>query len=204
MALGTLFTISAPSGAGKTSLVHALLERDARTKLSISHTTRAKRPGEVDGQDYHFVTPEAFTKLVNQNAFLEHASVFGNYYGTASSSVESLLNSGKDVILEIDWQGAAQVRRQNPATVSIFILPPSRSTLEERLRSRAQDSEETITRRMAAAKNEIAHYAESDFLVINDDFEQALKELLAIITCERLRQKRQQAIHAELLNSLLS
>src|SRR5687767_11669880 len=170
MNTGLLFTVSAPSGAGKTSLVKALVQRNPSVRISISHTTRAKRPGEVDAQDYFFVSKGEFMKRVSAGGFLEHAEVFGNYYGTSQQAVDELLKQGYDVILEIDWQGAAQVRRLRPEVVSIFILPPSRAVLEQRLRGRGQDSEAVITQRLAAARGEISHYAESDYLIINDDF----------------------------------
>ncbi|MDH5370972.1 MAG: guanylate kinase, partial [Gammaproteobacteria bacterium] len=175
--LGTLFVISAPSGAGKTSLVKALLEQTNDIGVSVSHTTRLKREGEQDGVDYHFVDKESFISMVEQGAFLEHAQVFDNYYGTAVTNIETKLNQGEDVILEIDWQGAAQVRKQLPYAVNIFILPPSQAALEERLRGRGQDSDEIIARRMRDAKSETSHYSEYDYLVVNDDFESALTEL---------------------------
>src|SRR5688572_30783571 len=174
MNTGLLYTVSAPSGAGKTSLLKALVERNPSVRISISHTTRAKRPGEVDGRDYYFVTPDEFIKRVNAGGFLEHAEVFGNYYGTSQQAVDELLKQGHDVILEIDWQGAAQIRRLKPEVVSIFILPPSRAVLEQRLRGRGQDTEAVITRRLAAAREEISHYGESDYLIVNEDFQKAL------------------------------
>ena len=162
---GTLFIVAAPSGAGKTSLVKALLECEPNLHLSISHTTRSPRPGENHGQHYHFVQPAEFTRLVKEDAFLEHAEVFGNYYGTSRAEVEARLRAGKDVLLEIDWQGAAQVRAKMPCC-SIFILPPSRDELLRRLRNRGQDSDAVIARRHAEAQTELSHYAEFDFLVI--------------------------------------
>lgn len=201
---GTLFVISAPSGAGKTSLVKELLAQDQRLAVSVSHTTRAMRPGERDGEDYHFVDVARFQGMVASGAFLEHAQVFDNFYGTAQASVEATLALGLDVVLEIDWQGARQVRARMPAAVSVFILPPSRQALEQRLRGRGQDSEEVIDRRMRDARSETAHYAEYDYLVINDDFSAALAELRAIVTAERLRlanqRHRQQRLLAELLD----
>jgi guanylate kinase len=201
---GTLFTVSAPSGAGKTSLVAALLERCKDLHVSVSHTTRAQRPGESDGVNYHFVTEAAFAEMLERAEFLEHARVFGNLYGTSQRWVEDQLARGIDVILEIDWQGAAQVRRLLPDTRSIFILPPSRLTLLQRLTARGQDDPETIDARMAEAVEEMSHYVESDFLVVNDDFEQALAQLQAIVTCQRLATDRQRQRLTDLLDDLLS
>lgn len=201
---GTLFTVSAPSGAGKTSLVARLLEEMADVQVSISHTTRAMRPGEADGVNYHFVSHEAFQEMLGEAAFLEHAQVFDNYYGTSQKWVEDTLASGRDVILEIDWQGAQQVRKLLPDTVSIFILPPSQQALRERLTGRGQDEEAIIDRRMAAAVEEMSHCAEGDYLVINDDFETALEELKAIVLSHRLRLATQQQRHHNLLSALLT
>lgn len=188
---GTLYVISAPSGAGKTSLVKALLEGMSGIEVSVSHTTRAMRPGEVDGKDYHFVDAEHFLAMVVEEDFLEHAQVFDNYYGTSQQAVQSLLRSGQDVILEIDWQGAQQVRALFPDCRSVFILPPSKAALRERLTGRGQDSEEIIERRLRDAEDDISHYDEFDFVVVNDDFDQALQELRAIITAQRLALDRQ-------------
>jgi guanylate kinase len=204
MNTGLLFTVSAPSGAGKTSLVKALVGRNAAARISVSHTTRAKRPGEVEGQDYYFVSKDEFMKRVNVGGFLEHAEVFGNYYGTSQQAVDDLLKQGYDVILEIDWQGAAQVRRLRPGAVSIFILPPSRPVLEQRLRGRGQDDEATIGRRMAAAREEISHYGESDYLIINEDFERALQELETVVRGQRLRREYQQTRCVDLIRQLLA
>lgn len=201
---GTLFTVSAPSGAGKTSLVDRLLKETPGIQVSISHTTRPMRPGEQDGVNYHFVSHDAFQRMLSQSAFLEHAQVFDNFYGTSQAWVEATLLSGTDVILEIDWQGAAQVRRLMPDTISIFILPPSQQALRERLTGRGQDDEAVIDRRMAAAVTEMSHYVEGDFVVINDDFEQALAELKAIIHSQRLKLEKQQQRHADLLSALLT
>ena len=201
--LGTLFVISAPSGAGKTSLVKALLEQTNNIGVSVSHTTRLKREGEQDGVDYHFVDKESFISMVEQGAFLEHAQVFDNYYGTAVANIETKLNQGEDVILEIDWQGAAQVRKQLPYAVNIFILPPSQAALEERLRGRGQDSDEIIARRMRDAKSETSHYSEYDYLVVNDDFESALTELKSIVLARRSRYEAQAYRLAPLLKELL-
>ncbi|MGH1441546.1 MAG: guanylate kinase [Cellvibrionaceae bacterium] len=201
---GTLYTISAPSGAGKTSLVKALLEQDKQTQVSISHTTRPQRPNEQDGHDYYFVNSDTFLSMLGQGDFLEHAQVFQNHYGTSKEWVESTLKAGKDVILEIDWQGAQQVRRILPDTQGIFILPPSRSALEERLRNRGQDDEQVIERRMQEAINEMSHYVEAQWLVVNDDFDQALVDLHSILLAQRLKMGAQQHKHQHLLTDLLS
>ena len=203
-ATGTLYTISAPSGAGKTSLVKALTELDRDLTVSVSHTTRGIRPGEQDGLNYHFVDLDTFQQMLEQGAFLEHAQVFENFYGTSEAWVRSTLQSGKDVILEIDWQGAAQVRHLLPETVAIFILPPSRAALAERLTGRGQDSTEVINTRLGEAQNEMSHYPEADFLVFNDNFDQALGELRAIIASHRLKTARQQVVHQATLGELLS
>lgn len=201
---GTLYIFSAPSGAGKTSLVKALLAQMNDIEVSVSHTTRAMRPGEQDGVDYHFISKDEFENLVEADAFLEHAQVFDNFYGTARSSIETRLGAGADVILEIDWQGARQVRTWKSEAVSVFILPPSRKALEERLRGRGQDSDEIIARRMRDAVSETSHYAEFDYLVINDQFELALQDLQAIASTQRLRQIAQSARHATMLAALLA
>jgi len=201
--LGSLYVISAPSGAGKSSLVKALIEKTNGIGVSVSHTTRAMREGEVDGQDYHFTGKDTFVSMVEQGAFLEHAQVFDNYYGTAVANIEEKLGQGEDVILEIDWQGAAQVRNQLPYAVNIFILPPSLEALEERLRGRGQDSDEIIARRMRDAKNETSHYSEYDYLVVNDDFETALAELQNIVLARRNRYSAQSQRLAPLLKELL-
>lgn len=201
---GTLYIVSAPSGAGKTSLVKALLELSSHIRVSVSHTTRAMRPGEVDGVNYHFATREAFIARRDQGGFLEHAEVFGNLYGTSREWVESTLQSGFDLILEIDWQGARQVREQMPEARSIFILPPTQEALRHRLNNRGQDSEETIEARMREAVSEMSHHPEYDYLVINDDFAAALEDLQAIFRSNRLLQPAQQLEHAALLQQLLS
>lgn len=201
---GNLFTISAPSGAGKTSLVNALLPTLADVQVSISHTTRAKRPGEVEGVNYHFVALSEFQRMIEQGDFLESAEVFGNRYGTSQRWVKETLAKGTDVILEIDWQGAEQVRRLMPEAVSIFILPPSRSALEQRLNGRGQDSAAIIEQRMKAAIDEMSHYPEGDYVIVNDDFQTALAELRAIFIAERLCLARQKVRHAKLLRELLS
>ena len=201
---GTLFIVSAPSGAGKTSLLAKLLEQTETLCLSISHTTRPIRPGEVDGVNYHFTDRTRFIRMVEQGRFLEHAEVFGNFYGTSADWVTTTLRSGKDVILEIDWQGAQQIRRLVPETVSIFILPPSLPVLAERLRGRGQDGEDVIARRLAGARDEISHYGEYDYLVVNDDFDRALADMAAIFRAERQRTERQMTGRVDLLSDLLS
>lgn len=201
---GTLYTVSAPSGAGKTSLVNALLKQCAGLTVSISHTTRPMRPGEQDGVNYHFVDEATFRTMLGQSAFLEHARVFKNYYGTSRHWVEDTLASGLDVILEIDWQGAEQIRRLVPGCVGIFILPPSLAILEQRLTGRGQDDPEVIRHRLAEAQQEMSHYVEADFLVINDCFDTALTELQAIIICHRLRREVQSRRNGDLLRDLLS
>jgi len=203
-AIGQLYIVSAPSGAGKTSLVKALLKAVSGVEVSVSHTTRVKRDGETPGVDYHFSDNEAFEALVSANGFLEHATVFGNSYGTSKASVEKQLASGIDVILEIDWQGAQQVRELMPASCSIFILPPSKQALKERLKGRGQDSDAIIADRMCMAVDEMKHYSEYDFLVINNDFDEALAELLSIINSQRLQMGRRQQSHCDLINQLLN
>lgn len=200
---GTLFIFSAPSGAGKTSLVKALLDTTGYIGVSVSHTTRQPRPGEVNGKDYHFVSKDEFQSLVGEDAFLEHAQVFDNFYGTSQRWVESELEAGRDVILEIDWQGAAQVRRLMPEAVSVFIAPPSIDALEQRLRNRGQDSEEIIQRRMRDARSEMSHFGEYDYLIINDDFNNTLEELRSIIIARRHRMEAQQVRHEVTLKNLL-
>jgi len=198
-----LFTVSAPSGAGKTSLVKALLEQRAdAVAVCVSHSTRAIRPGEVDGDAYHFVGLERFNQMVEDGEFLEYAQVFDNFYGTARSSVETLLASGKHVILEIDWQGARQVKAKMPETVGIFILPPSRAELEQRLRARGTDDETIIARRMGDADREMSHYHDAEYLVINDRFEQALFDLDAIIHTQGLTLARQKSKNRALMASI--
>jgi guanylate kinase len=201
---GTLYVVSAPSGAGKTSLVRALLDSMGDDLvLSVSHTTRTPRTGEVDGRDYHFVNSETFRRMIDEGAFLEHARVFDNCYGTARQGIEAQLAQDRDVILEIDWQGARQVRQTLPESVGIFILPPSREALRERLCARGQDDEAVIARRMQDAVNEMSHYGEYDYLVINEIFSTARDELAAIIRCRRLRLTGQTQRYAGLLDSLL-
>ncbi len=204
MTTGTLYILSAPSGAGKTSLLKALRERDGTLQVSVSHTTRAMRPGEEDGVHYHFVSQEAFLKMVEAGGFLEHAEVFGNYYGTSEAEVRRHLEQGRDTVLEIDWQGARQVRQRFPEAVSIFILPPDPAALHERLSNRGQDSEEIIAGRMRQAVNEMSHYVEFDYLVINEDFQVALDELAAIVIAQRLGLSRQADRQAERISTLLN
>ena len=207
MARGILFLVSAPSGAGKTSLVNALLENadesDSQLCVSISHTTRPKRPGEEEGRNYHFVTEEQFITLRDAQAFLESAEVFGNLYGTSRSWVEEKLDAGWDVILEIDWQGARQVKSMMTGAVSIFILPPSLEALRERLTNRGQDDSAVIDKRMAEAVNEISHFDQADFIVFNEDFNEALQDLEAVIHSARLGIAHQQTVNGELLESLV-
>ena len=200
---GTLYIISAPSGAGKSSLVKALTDTNPEIRVSISHTTRAMRPGEVDGVNYHFVTREAFVKMGEHGDFLERAEVFGNFYGTSQSHLQQTLDEGHDLILDIDWQGAEQVRKLMPQARSIFILPPSLQALHQRLTNRGQDSDEIIANRMREAVNEMSHYVEYDYLIINDDFSHALDDLKAIFRANQLQQKRQQVRFGMLLAELL-
>lgn len=210
MPQGCLFLISAPSGAGKTSLVKALLQAGqscnggAGLCVSVSYTTRPMRPGEVDGDNYHFVDAATFKRMEEHGDFLEHAEVFGNFYGTSRSWVLQKLDEGWDVILEIDWQGASQIKALLPGSVSIFILPPSRTALEQRLNNRGQDKPEVIARRMANAVNEMSHFEQGDYLVINDDFDKALADLQAIFRSTGLRREAQKARNKALLASLLS
>ena len=201
---GTLYIISAPSGAGKTSLVKALIDSEAQIRVSVSHTTRAMRPGEVDGVNYHFVSREQFNDMLQRNEFLEHAEVFGNLYGTSQSWIEKTLAEGFDLILEIDWQGAQQVRHLLPQSRSIFILPPTQEALRHRLTNRGQDSGEIIERRMREAVSEMSHYIEYDYLLINDDFAHALDDLRSIFRANQLNQARQQQLHRGLLSELLA
>jgi guanylate kinase len=179
--LGRLYVIAAPSGAGKTSLVKALMQREPRMRFSVSYTTRRPRPNEIDGRDYHFVTQEKFQEMVARDEFLEHAQVFDNYYGTGLDAVQSALRDGQLLLLEIDWQGARQVRARLPAARSIFILPPTRRALEERLRARSTDSDAVIQRRLQDAAHDLAHWTEFDYVVVNDQFELALADLLSIV-----------------------
>lgn len=201
---GTLYIISAPSGAGKTSLVKALTDDLNHIRVSVSHTTRAMRPGEHDGVNYHFVDRAEFDRLNAQGDFLEQAEVFGNCYGTSRSALQQTLDEGHDLILEIDWQGAQQVRDQMPGTRSIFILPPSQQALRQRLTNRGQDSDEIIEGRMREAVSEMKHYDEYEFVIINDDFATALDDLKAVFRANRLQRESQQQRHGELLKQLLA
>lgn len=204
---GTLWIVSAPSGGGKTSLTRALLPKLAalgvHAQISVSHTTRAPRPGEVDGQHYHFIDEAQFLERIAADAFLEHAHVFGRRYGTARAETAALLAAGRDVILDIDWQGARQVRAALPAAKSIFILPPSQLELERRLRGRGTDTDSVIAERMAQARAEMSHYAEYEHLVVNDDFDGAVQQLLALFLAPRLALAPQQARYAGLIRELL-
>lgn len=204
IAPGTLYIVSAPSGAGKTSLVKALLERDAQIRVSVSHTTRAMRPGEINGVNYHFIDRDSFLGMREQGEFLECAEVFGNFYGTSQRTIEETLAQGIDLILEIDWQGARQVRELLPYAKSIFILPPTQEDLRQRLNNRGQDSEAVIDARMQEAVSEMSHYPEYDYLVINDQFAEALDDLQAIFRTNRLLHELQRRRHAHLLAGLLA
>jgi len=201
---GQLFIVAAPSGAGKSSLVNACLARTTGICLSISYTSRAPRPGERHAQHYHFVDKAEFERMVAAGDFFEHALVHGDYKGTARQSVEPQLAAGQDVLLEIDWQGAKQVKAKVPDALGVFILPPSRAALESRMRSRGQDSEETIQRRLAAAREEMSHYDEFDYVIVNEDFETAVSEMQAIFIGSRQRRHVQQQRHAALISALLS
>ncbi len=197
---GVLYIVSAPSGAGKTSLVKALLKSDSAIRLSVSYTTRAPRPGETDGHDYHFVDRPRFEVMLAEGEFLEHAEVYGNFYGTSKDSISHDLNMGHDILLEIDWQGAAQVKVHFPDSASIFILPPSFNALRIRLKGREQDSEQVIERRLAAAAHDVAHADAFDYIMVNDDFDHALQDLVAITRSVRLEAARQLDRHAVLFD----
>jgi len=201
---GNLFILSAPSGAGKSSLYKALLKADDKVRISISHTTRAARSGEEHGREYYFTEDEDFLDMIAEEAFFEHAQVFDNFYGTSKASIFNMLEQGLDVILEIDWQGARQVRKLYPDAIGIFILPPSLAILEKRLRDRGTDSEEVIQRRMSKAVNEISHYNEYDFVIVNDDFETALAQMKSIFTAMRSKNTVMKQKYGNLLNDLLS
>ncbi len=200
---GKLYIVSAPSGAGKTSMLSQLIERKPELKISVSHTTRSARQGEKHGENYYFVSLDDFKQAIADEEFFEFAEVFGNYYGTSRKKVQQQLDEGHDVILEIDWQGARKVRDQFEEVVSIFILPPSRDDLEKRLQGRQQDSDEIIQGRMREARDEIAHYNEYDFVIINDDFEQAVNELESIFISEKLKLNAQQQSNSKLFEGLL-
>lgn len=206
MNLGNLYIISAPSGAGKSSLINALLADlpSNEVQLSISHTTRAPRPAEQDGVHYYFTSHAEFERLIQQGHFLEWAQVFGNYYGTSLPMIERSLAQGIDVFLDIDWQGAQQIREKLPNVKTVFILPPSKAELEKRLIGREQDSAETIAKRMSEAVSEMSHYAEFDYVIVNDDFQTALGELKSILVAERLKQAAQAVRHQTLIAQLLT
>jgi guanylate kinase len=199
---GNLFIISAPSGAGKTSLVHALLDINPHIDLSVSYTTRDPRPGEQDGKDYHFVSRESFLAMQKHGEFLESAEVYGNHYGTSQTWISQEINRGRDILLEIDWQGAAQIRRLFPESISIFILPPSLEALEQRLKGRGKDNGAVIAKRMAAVREDVAHVAEFNYVIINDNLNVALRELNAVVLSARLRCAKQLSRHQALINQL--
>lgn len=199
---GALFIVSSPSGGGKTSLVKALLEAEPGVRLSVSYTTRAPRQGETDGVDYHFVAPARFERMLEAGEFLESAVIYGNHYGTSQQWIEGVLAQDQDVLLEIDWQGAQQVRRLMQSVVSIFVLPPSLEALESRLKGRAQDSVEVVARRLAAARDEISHASEYDYVIINEEFNRAALDLRSIVRAERLRRSRQLSRHGDLINRM--
>ena len=199
-----VFIVTAPSGAGKTSLVSRLIAEVDHLAVSVSHTTRSMRPGDVDGKDYHFVERSEFEQMISDKLFLEYADVFGNYYGSSIPAIESCISEGNDVILEIDWQGAEQAREHLAGTVSIFILPPSKEVLLARLRGRGTDSEEVIAHRTTEAVEEMRHHHEADFLLINDDFEQTLQEFKSIIISQRAAMARRKAANADLIASLIA
>lgn len=211
--IGTLYIVAAPSGAGKTSLVHALLEREPQIRLSVSYTSRLPRPAELDGRDYHFVSRNVFEAMATADAFYESANVHGDLKGTARTAVEPLLAAGVDVLLEIDWQGARQIRAKlaerhrngcaAAEAISVFILPPSRAELERRLRARASDNAEAIARRLRDSREEIAHASDFDYVIVNDQFADALADLRAIVQCQRLRRQAQLSRHAALVEDLL-
>ncbi len=201
---GTLFIVAAPSGAGKSSIVNAVLARDPNICLSISFTSRQPRPGERHAEHYHFVSKEEFESMVAAGDFFESALVHGDWKGSARQSVEPQLAAGKDVLLEIDWQGARQVRAKVPDAVSVFILPPSRKALDQRMRSRGQDSEEVIAQRLAAAREEMSHYGEFDFVIVNEHFNTAVDEMCAIFIASRVRRDQQVARHSRLITALLA
>ena len=200
---GNLFILSAPSGAGKSSLINALLKKHTDMKVSVSHTTRSPRPGEENSVHYHFVTTDEFKALIEKNDFFEWAQVFDNYYGTSKQAIESQLNAGIDVFLDIDWQGAQQVRKIMPSVQTIFILPPSKAELEQRLNNRGQDSADVIASRMAKAQSETSHFNEYDFVIVNDDFDTALGDIETIVMAQRLTLSAQEIRNKKLLNDLL-
>lgn len=202
MARGNIFVVTAPSGAGKTTLVAALLAADQNVQLSISFTTRAPRTGEVNGQDYHFVERAEFERMIAANELLEYAEVYGNYYGTSKTWIASVLDNGRDILLEIDWQGAQQVKRLFPDAVGIFVLPPAIEALEARLRNRGKDSEAVIAERMAAAREEMSHYGEADFIIVNEHIDEAVRDIVSVVRAMRLRLPTQRIRHGALLDAL--
>ncbi|MDA8093822.1 MAG: guanylate kinase [Betaproteobacteria bacterium] len=199
---GNLLIVTAPSGAGKTSLVQALLRADSHVELSVSYTTRAPRPGEIAGRDYHFVSKATFERMASAGEFLESAEVYGNHYGTSRQWIQHRIETGQDILLEIDWQGAAQVRRLFPEAIGIFILPPSLSALRTRLTGRGQDSEEVIERRLKAARDDMSHASEFDYVIINNDFEEAVGDLAAVVRASRLTYRKQLARDPALFSQL--
>lgn len=201
---GQLYIVSAPSGAGKTSMLTQLIKIKPKLQISVSHTTREARPGEVHGEDYFFVSKDEFDQAIERDEFFEYAEVFGNYYGTSKKAVQQQLGKGSHVILEIDWQGARKVREQFPEAISIFILPPSKADLESRLKGRQQDSDDIIQKRMQEARTEMEHYDEYDYVIINDQFEKAVDELEAVFVCEDLKLTAQQARHESLFKELIA
>ena len=202
MQQGNIFVVTAPSGAGKTTLVAALLAADQQIKLSVSYTTRAPREGEIDGINYHFVSREAFIAMLQRSEFLESAEVYGNFYGTSQLWIQQQLDAGNDILLEIDWQGAQQVRKLFPQAIGVFILPPSLPVLEQRLRGRGTDSEESIAKRMASAREEITHVDEFDFVIVNEVMDEAIKDLISVVRAPRLGIARQSAKYAALFSAL--
>jgi guanylate kinase len=202
MPLGNLFIVCAPSGAGKTSLVNALLEREPEVELSVSYTTRAPRNGEADGVDYHFVTRDAFLEMAGRGEFLESAEVHGNLYGTSQAWIDARTREGRDIVLEIDWQGAQQVRRLAPSALGVFVLPPSLEALRRRLTARGQDSSEVIEQRLANARDEIAHVEEFDYVIINQNFDVAVADLVSIVRATRLKVTAQLTRHRDLINAM--
>lgn len=201
---GSLFIVAAPSGGGKTSLVRELVNHLSEINVSISHTTRKKRPGETHGVDYFFVDEQTFTQMIAESAFVEYAQVFNHYYGTTVAQITERLQKGIDIVLDIDWQGAQQIRYAFKDAVSIFVIPPSLDVLKNRLQRRQQDDDETITSRMQSARDEMSHYPEFDYLIVNDDFAKAAAELKAIVVAHRLRMARQSFKQRQLLSFLLS
>ena len=202
MQQGNIFVVTAPSGAGKTTLVAALLAADHQIKLSVSYTTRAPREGEIDGINYHFVSREAFIAMLQRSEFLESAEVYGNFYGTSQLWIQQQLDAGNDILLEIDWQGAQLVRKLFPQAIGVFILPPSLQALEQRLRGRGTDSEESISKRMASAREEITHVDEFDFVIVNEVMDEAIKDLISLVRAPRLGIARQSAKYAALFSAL--